>query len=61
MEEKIITGHKNGMLVLLLELVLYIAAVVFLIVGINAGFLPFSSFASSCCCSAGSHCAACAF
>ena len=40
MEEKIITGHKNGMLVLLLELVLYIAAVVFLIVGINAGFLP---------------------
>ena len=39
MEEKIITGHKNGMLVLLLELVLYIAAVVFLIVGINAGFL----------------------
>ncbi len=39
-EEKIITGHKNGMLVLLLELVLYIAAVVFLIVGINAGFLP---------------------
>ena len=29
MEEKIITGHKNGMLVLLLELVLYIAAVVF--------------------------------
>ena len=36
MEEKIITGHKNGMLVLLLELVLYIAAVVFLIVGINA-------------------------
>lgn len=28
------------MLVLLLELVLYIAAVVFLIVGINAGFLP---------------------
>ena len=24
MEEKIITGHKNGMLVLLLELVLYI-------------------------------------
>ena len=40
MEEKIITGHKNGMPVLLLELVLYIAAVVFLIVGINAGFLP---------------------
>ena len=40
MEEKIITGHKNGMLVLLLELVLYIAAVVFLIVGIHAGFLP---------------------
>lgn len=40
MKEKIITGHKNGMLVLLLELVLYIAAVVFLIVGINAGFLP---------------------
>ena len=40
MDEKIITGHKNGMLVLLLELVLYIAAVVFLIVGINAGFLP---------------------
>ena len=40
MEEKIITGHKNGMLVLLLELVLYIAAVVFLIVGINAGLLP---------------------
>ena len=40
MEEKIITGHKNGMLVLLLEIALYIAAVVFLIVGINAGFLP---------------------
>ena len=39
MEEKIITGHKNGMLVLLLELVLYIAAVVFLIVGIIGGFL----------------------
>ena len=36
MEEKIITGHKNGMLVLLLELVLYIAAVVFLIVGIRS-------------------------
>ena len=29
MEEKIITGHKNGMLVLLLEIALYIAAVVF--------------------------------
>ena len=40
MEEKIITGHKNGMLVLLLELVLYIAAVVFLIVGIKSGFHP---------------------
>ena len=40
MEEKIITGHKNGMLVLLLELVLYIAAVVFMIVRIKAGFLP---------------------
>ena len=60
MEEKIITGHKNGMLVLLLELVLYIAAVVFLIVGINAAFCPSSSCASSCCRSAGSRCAACA-
>ena len=28
MEEKIITGHKNGMLVLLLTIVLYIAAAV---------------------------------
>ena len=61
MEEKIITGHKNGMLVLLLELVLYIAAVVFLIVVSMQAFCPLSSFASSCCCSAGSLCAACAF
>ena len=47
MEEKIITGHKNGMLVLLLELVLYIAAVVFLIVGINAGNWPLVAYAGT--------------
>ncbi len=40
MEEKIITGHKNGMLVLLLELLLYIAAVAGLILSVMASFLP---------------------
>ena len=40
MEEKIITGHKNGMLVLLFTIVLYIAAVVSLVFSITADFLP---------------------
>ena len=40
MEEKIITGHKNGMLVLLFTIVLYIAAVVGLVFSVTADFLP---------------------
>ena len=40
MEEKIITGHKNGMLVLLLELLLYAAAIAGLILSATASFLP---------------------
>lgn len=40
MEEKIITGHKNGMLVLLLEILLYIAAAVGLSFSIMAHLVP---------------------
>ena len=40
MEEKIITGHKNGMLVLLLEILLYIAAAVGLSFSIMALLVP---------------------
>ncbi len=40
MEEKIITGHKNGMLVLLLWIVLFIAAAVGLIFSITAHLIP---------------------
>ena len=40
MKETIITGHKNGMLVLLLELLLYAAAIAGLILSITANFLP---------------------
>ena len=40
MEEKIITGHKNGMRVLLLELLLYINAIAGLVFSVMASFLP---------------------
>ena len=40
MEEKIITGHKNGMLVLLLTIVLYLAAVAGIIFSVMAQILP---------------------
>lgn len=40
MEEKIINGHKNGMLVLLLEILLYIAAAVGLSFSIMAHLVP---------------------
>ena len=40
MEEKIITGHKNGMLVLLLWIVLFIAAAVGLFFSITARLIP---------------------
>ena len=40
MEEKIITGHKNGMLVLLLEILLYIAAAVGLSFSIMTHLVP---------------------
>ncbi len=41
MEEKIITGHKNGMLVLLLVLALYIIAGIGLALSIRADLQPF--------------------
>lgn len=40
MEEKIITGHKNGMLVLLLTIALYLAAVAGIIFSVMAQILP---------------------
>ena len=40
MEEKIITSHKNGMLVLLLTIVLYLAAVAGIIFSVMAQILP---------------------
>ncbi len=42
MEEKIITGHKNGMLVLLLVLALYIIAGIGLALSIRADLPPFT-------------------
>ena len=61
MEEKIITGHKNGMLVLLLTIVLYLAAVAGIIFSVMAQILPLTILCIVVLSSAGSHCAACAF
>ena len=40
MTEKVLSGKKNGMVVLLLTIVLYIAAVVFIILGASRGIIP---------------------
>ena len=40
MTEKVLSGKKNGMAVLLLTVALYIAAIVFIILGGSRGIIP---------------------